>query len=368
MGLRKALAAYVTSRWEDEIPGLGITTKALIQAERSKEEYLRRVVKEDSWAGETELVLLCRVTGCRLRIFRSVGSEWHEYTQYGEEGRVCRLLYANEHYNLLIPKEAWQIEREQIEQELQHRLSMKWKGAHQRDRRRKHIDNEQRLSEAIRAEQRKCIRSGLRSQDPDEEDVELLLSISRTELPEEQCRALARALSCKTPWGILRVSQTATERGCVAAYRSLPILLHPDKCTHPRAAEAFKKLGDAHAWVEDREAWEAQRLQEWKSQMLTNQYAVWLSGSGPLKLHMAEEQLERGKHQVDEGLWRLFLEEERDWRVILGEDQEVRPTNITPRQSTRRKTQTAWYQSEEVSRRENEARGRRSRESNKGGS
>ena len=73
--------------------------------------------------------------------------------------------------------------------------------------------------------------------DVDEGDVELLLSVGHEGC--KQLQAIAQLLLEHTPWRILGLEATATEQECMVAYRSLSLLVHPDKCPHPISVMAF---------------------------------------------------------------------------------------------------------------------------------
>jgi curved DNA-binding protein CbpA len=50
---------------------------------------------------------------------------------------------------------------------------------------------------------------------------------------------------------VLGVEETATEAGLKKAYRTLALQLHPDKCSHAGAEEAFKIVGTAYRCLSD---------------------------------------------------------------------------------------------------------------------
>ena len=95
-----------------------------------------------------------------------------------------------------------------------------------------------------------------RSEQVDEDDVDLLTSLANSGCSAEQQAALLQVLTHETPWEVLGVSMDADSRQGTKAYRSLSLLLHPDKCRHARGQEAFRELSDALEWATDRPAWE----------------------------------------------------------------------------------------------------------------
>ena len=87
------------------------------------------------------------------------------------------------------------------------------------------------------------------------EDIALLTSLANDNCTVEQMHAMARALAHMRPWNVLGVQRATSKEECRTAYRAIGLLLHPDKCNHPQAREAFAKLGDAYAWSKDKMAW-----------------------------------------------------------------------------------------------------------------
>lgn len=76
--------------------------------------------------------------------------------------------------------------------------------------------------------------------------------------------AIARVTAATSHYGVLGVSFDTSDRELKAAYRSLSLALHPDKCAHPESAAAFKKVSEAHAILSDplrRRSYEFDRLQ-----------------------------------------------------------------------------------------------------------
>ena len=62
-----------------------------------------------------------------------------------------------------------------------------------------------------------------------------------------------RILSCfkLNPYEHLNVRFDATDEDINKKYRQISLQVHPDKCTHPRAKEAFEVLGDARKLLND---------------------------------------------------------------------------------------------------------------------
>uniref|UniRef100_A0A7S1L3B4 J domain-containing protein n=1 Tax=Neobodo designis TaxID=312471 RepID=A0A7S1L3B4_NEODS len=56
---------------------------------------------------------------------------------------------------------------------------------------------------------------------------------------------IRRVMASKDHYVTLGVSKQATADEISKAYKKLSLLLHPDKCTHPEAADAFKKVSQA---------------------------------------------------------------------------------------------------------------------------
>ena len=77
---------------------------------------------------------------------------------------------------------------------------------------------------------------------PVEEDgIELLLEMMMSQgASDEQAQEIARILQTENPWDILQVTREATLEACAAPYRTKSLLLHPDKCGHAKAVEAFR--------------------------------------------------------------------------------------------------------------------------------
>ncbi|KAK3254322.1 hypothetical protein CYMTET_36461 [Cymbomonas tetramitiformis] len=62
-----------------------------------------------------------------------------------------------------------------------------------------------------------------------------------------------RILSCfkLNPYDFLNLNLDASDDAVKKQYRKLSLLVHPDKCHHPRARDAFSALGQAQEWLLD---------------------------------------------------------------------------------------------------------------------
>ena len=67
----------------------------------------------------------------------------------------------------------------------------------------------------------------------------------------ETLSEINRILSCKNLYGILNVPQDASQPEIKKQYRKLALKFHPDKCTAPRATEAFKAIGRSFGILSD---------------------------------------------------------------------------------------------------------------------
>ena len=124
MWLRHALAHHVRQAWTDEIEGLDLTTGELLNhLGWEQARYLQSVISTDHWGDELELILLSRITEQRFRVFEEQEDGWHQYAEYGTKGPILRLRFRPgtrtrpPHYDLLLVREAWEKERQQVEAE-----------------------------------------------------------------------------------------------------------------------------------------------------------------------------------------------------------------------------------------------------------
>ena len=83
---------------------------------------------KESYGGELELVLLSIMLKQRLRLFKETEVAWVAYAEYGVEGPVKRMRFRprseniSPHYDLIVPREAWTVERQLIEKDIAARL------------------------------------------------------------------------------------------------------------------------------------------------------------------------------------------------------------------------------------------------------
>lgn len=63
---------------------------------------------------------------------------------------------------------------------------------------------------------------------------------------------IARVLHSNDPYTVLNIKRDATEEEIDKAYKRLCLILHPDRCKHSKAEEAFKKLANIKSNLIDR--------------------------------------------------------------------------------------------------------------------
>ena len=245
------------------------------------------------------------------------------------------------------------MERSQIEEEWRHRLPVKERTASQLiEARAQRVSRAEEQNVVARGKRRRALWKASREE---ELDVDLLLSIAVEEGTEQE-RAIARVLAYEAPLGVLNVACTESQQDCVRAYRALSLLLHPDKCSHPRAQEAFAKLGDTQTWAVDRQAWEGQQRERQTQQLMSEMATHWFAQGGAVRRWEGEEAIDRTLGLAEEEVARLWLEENCKREEI----RRKRVEDLPPRTSSRRRTQTTWYQSDEFARQENMGRGHNS--------
>jgi len=66
---------------------------------------------------------------------------------------------------------------------------------------------------------------------------------------------IARLLQARTPWEVLGVAVHSPKAICRQAYLRRSLTVHPDKCKHPRAGEAFRRLADAYKHLSEGGPW-----------------------------------------------------------------------------------------------------------------
>jgi len=88
-------------------------------------------------------------------------------------------------------------------------------------------------------------------------------------------KLIRRMISFKNPFDVLHISKTETLENIQKKYKKLALIVHPDKCNHPRAEEAFHALKKALKLLENEEnrkryselmdKAEARVLEEWNA-------------------------------------------------------------------------------------------------------
>jgi len=68
--------------------------------------------------------------------------------------------------------------------------------------------------------------------------------------PEEIVERLT-AKTITSPFEILGINPDMPDEQIAKHYRKMSILIHPDKCKHPKARDAFQLLGDAFNQLKD---------------------------------------------------------------------------------------------------------------------
>ena len=66
-----------------------------------------------------------------------------------------------------------------------------------------------------------------------------------------------RVLSCfkLNPFELLDLKLDADRDSIRRQYRKISLMVHPDKCTHPKASDVFDRLGQAHKDLQDDDKW-----------------------------------------------------------------------------------------------------------------
>eukprot|EP00443_Scrippsiella_acuminata_P002710 CAMPEP_0115231178 /NCGR_PEP_ID=MMETSP0270-20121206/33103_1 /TAXON_ID=71861 /ORGANISM="Scrippsiella trochoidea, Strain CCMP3099" /LENGTH=518 /DNA_ID=CAMNT_0002645805 /DNA_START=28 /DNA_END=1585 /DNA_ORIENTATION=+ len=67
--------------------------------------------------------------------------------------------------------------------------------------------------------------------------------------------AIERILQGRTAWEVLGVAVRSPKGTCRQAYLRESLMVHPDKCKHPRAGEAFRRLADAYKHLSEGGPW-----------------------------------------------------------------------------------------------------------------
>ena len=315
--LRHKVAAHAREKWYTVIPGAGMTVGQILTALGwDKERYLASVVTHSHWVEEPELSFLPCVLKVRLRVFLDHGDHWQECVQYGSTGPLRRVVFHQDrgHYDLILFDGSHEPERshhttrggESLRKKRELLLTIPRRAGSST------AEAAQKRRAKVRREKLKASRQGTVSM----EDVELLLGFASDLCPREQNELVARVVTATTPWQALGVQESTPTQECVAAYRSLSLSIHPDKCHHPRSREAFQKLGDAKDWVDDREAWYANKQHREMMAHQANLWAAWVTGGGQLKALQTEEEVRRHLGLGEDGMLRIPLEEGAGWQHI----------------------------------------------------
>ena len=342
--LRRQLAEYTVRFWDKKPPGFDITVGQVLTALGwQKDQYLAAVVTNEHYAEEPELALLSQMLGVTLRVFLEDGDAWQECIQYGSRGTLRRLAFnpSAKHYNVLQtsdeggrgrPETALQPSRaKRIET-----LSAMGR-ASRRNRRIEGVDLS-RLQEVVA-----------------DEDVDLLLSLAGEGCTTEQKDAIVRILTGRAPWQVLGVQAFTPREECIKAYKVLSLLVHPDKCKHPRSSEAFQKVGDAVGWARDKNAWHAAQTARLWSGLRAQRFDRWVARGGNLKALQKAEEVDRELGWAEESWLRIQMEEEMQRQGVSIAHEEAKAILANSRKQ-RTRTQTQHYQSEHEEQREQQMR------------
>ena len=328
--LRCRLAVYARAHLDDSIGDAGRTVRqSLALMGLEVDTYLQCLPQLWHWGGELELGMLANMLKLQLKVFMEDGDWWKEVMQFGADGEVRRLLYKDNHYNVLIPKETWRKEQSWVmrERNKQSRMAERYHNngllfAEEPEARRvlKACNPKSRRSiRAWRGHQRKQ-RLGLVQAKRKLQVVadagaacnmeeELLGAIATDKLTKEQAQAIEQILKAQRPWEALGVEEQAGKCACCKEYRKLSLLVHPDKCHHALAQEASAKLQDAHMWAQDREAWEEEKQRKEEAtarqQNVAEVQRQWLLSGAALRAEQQAEELQRYQMELQ---WAIELE------------------------------------------------------------
>jgi hypothetical protein len=288
--LRAGLAQHVGEHWGARVSGLDITTQELLsQVGWQKEQYMASVVTANHWGDEVELVLLAITTGQRLRVFQDQGDQWQQYAEYGTQGPLLRLLFQPgdghraPHYDVITTKEVWDKEQQLMEAEEARAKEASLRGSSAGKSVKDMPPRRQRSTRTERVGQRRGKARQARvwsSRGVDQQDIELLASLAHESSTDAQVEAIRAVFSHTQPWEVLGVAQAATKRECTAAFRAKSCLLHPDRCPHPRAREAFQRLGNAYQWAQDKDSWAYEKQQEKEGLRVAKAWTRWVHSGG----------------------------------------------------------------------------------------
>ena len=135
----------------------------------------------------------------------------------------------------------------------------------------------------------------------------------------DQVVEIDRLLQAQQPWEVLGLPESATPEQCTRVFRKLSAVVHPDKCAHPLAAEAFKKLCEAQqGWGQNRQDWHAEQLAKAAAAMQREQAEEWERQGGRLKWWGYTDALKQLYIEAEESYWYIHGTEVADWlRMML---------------------------------------------------
>ena len=130
----------------------------------------------------------------------------------------------------------------------------------------------------------------------------------------DQVVEIRRILQAELPWDILGVPQASTPEQCTRVFQKKSAMVHPDKCAHPLATEAFKKLCEAHqGWGLNREEWQAEQLALAAAALDRQRAQEWERQGGRIHWWVHTEGIERLYLEVEEGVLFIRGTEEAEW-------------------------------------------------------
>ena len=339
--LRAEMARYVADHLDEEINGPDLTIQTMILDRKyTVEEFLRLTLRDAFEAGEMELVVLSRMLNLRLRVYVDRFENWEERAEYGQEGRIVRLLYrrgTSAHYDLIVPKERWL--REMTEQ-------AKEQSRNERRNPEPH-GTEETQANAARAGvkqqwMQRCKQQAQRLRLRCREEVEAEAKKRRSAtvqqkrqpllhgLPSDwerwdidQVTEIDRILQARQPWQVLGVPESATPDQCTRVFRKKSITVHPDKCAHPLAADAFKKLCEAQqGWGLNRQEWLAEQAAMAATSLERQRAEEWERQGGRLRWWAFTEMLERLLIEAEESHLYIQGTEAAEWTKLMTQGRE----------------------------------------------
>lgn len=163
-----------------------------------------------------------------------------------------------------------------------------------------------------------------------EKEEDLLLKSFFAEVGEvERDNEVARILSCfkLNPFEHLNLSFNSTPEDVKRQYRKLSLLVHPDKCKHPQAKEAFSALAKAQQLLLDSEE---------RDYILNQVNAAKEELRAKRKKELKKDNASKIKSLVDEGKYEQQYEQSDEFQLQL--KQKVREI-LTEQEWRRRKMQ-----------------------------